>query len=90
MKLSSHVINCQGDGSWHGGCLALAELARRGLLLPIGLPRVVPVVVKVVLKSVSSLCIYYKKNNVLSLEPYFEQCRSIFSFLLSEFCNLSS
>ncbi|XP_050391441.1 tubulin-specific chaperone D [Patella vulgata] len=34
------------DGAWHGGCLAIAELGRRGLLLPERLPTVVPVVLK--------------------------------------------
>nr|XP_016438894.1 PREDICTED: tubulin-folding cofactor D-like isoform X2 [Nicotiana tabacum] len=41
-----HFSPSEGDGSWHGGCLALAELARRGLLLPISFHKVVPVVMK--------------------------------------------
>lgn len=38
--------------SWHGACLALAELARRGLLLPVRLEEAVPVVCKALLYDV--------------------------------------
>lgn len=33
-SLSNLFDKNETDSSWHGGCLALAELCRRGLLLP--------------------------------------------------------
>lgn len=40
-------ISAVSDYTWHGACLAIAELARRGLLLPERLSEIIPWVGKV-------------------------------------------
>ncbi|XP_054616149.1 tubulin-specific chaperone D [Dunckerocampus dactyliophorus] len=49
-EVVASVLDCfsfqETDNTWHGGCLALAELGRRGLLLPSRLTDVVPLIIK--------------------------------------------
>uniref|UniRef100_A0A9J2PD52 Tubulin-specific chaperone D n=1 Tax=Ascaris lumbricoides TaxID=6252 RepID=A0A9J2PD52_ASCLU len=44
--LAHNFDELAGHAAWHGGCLAIAELSRRGYLLPERLPDVVPVLLK--------------------------------------------
>ena len=49
----------ESDSAWHGGCLSLAELARRGLLLPKRLDQVV--------KMVLSALVYDERRGCFSV-----------------------
>lgn len=40
------LLPIQGDGSWHGGCLALANSSHTGLPVSISVPRIVCAAVK--------------------------------------------
>eukprot|EP00941_MAST-03F_sp_MAST-3F-sp1_P005401 g5401.t1 len=40
------ITETETDGAWHGACLALAELARRGLLVPERLVQTTPLIIQ--------------------------------------------
>ena len=52
-QLSELFGPSESDGAWHGGCLALAELCRRGLLLPQRLNEFVPVLEKALVYDIN-------------------------------------
>ena len=52
-QLKSLFDDNETDSSWHGGCLALAELCRRGLLLPERIEFFVPVLEKALVYDIN-------------------------------------
>ena len=43
----------ESESSWHGGCLTVAELCRRGLLLPKRITQIFPVLYKALIYDVN-------------------------------------
>mmetsp|Transcript_13155 Transcript_13155/g.22273 ORF Transcript_13155/g.22273 Transcript_13155/m.22273 type:complete len:175 (+) Transcript_13155:1230-1754(+) len=52
-QLTDLFTDQETESSWHGGCLALAELCRRGLLLPERLSVFVPILDKALIYEVN-------------------------------------
>ena len=64
----------QTDSSWHGGCLALAELCRRGLLLPERLESFVPILDKALIYDIN------KGNHSVGSHVRDSACYVVWSF----------
>ena len=62
------------ESSWHGGCLALAELCRRGLLLPERLDTFDPILEKALVYDIS------KGNHSVGAHVRDAACYVVWSF----------
>tara|TARA_B110000285_G_C15119967_1_gene616509 strand:- start:670 stop:1287 length:618 start_codon:yes stop_codon:yes gene_type:complete len=67
-------LDTETESSWHGGCLALAELCRRGLLLPERLERYVQILDKALVYDVN------KGNHSVGAHVRDSACYVVWSF----------
>lgn len=73
-QLTDLFTEQETESSWHGGCLALAELCRRGLLLPERLVTFVPILEKALIYDVN------KGNHSVGAHVRDAACYVVWSF----------
>ena len=73
-QLYDLFLDTETESSWHGGCLALAELCRRGLLLPERLERYVKILDKALIYDVN------KGNHSVGAHVRDSACYVVWSF----------